>query len=513
MREDRPRVRIEDLVTRAAARFPDRPALVTPAGGVEYTHAELAHTVSTLAGKLRLDGISPDDRIVVLGDHQPGTVIAILACLQAGAVYVPLDPRWPVERLRSACDQVDAQALLCSPALARLAEQVLPTRLIRTVDDEPLEPDPNAPPPMTLDPDAAAYCMFTSGTTGRPKGVLVRHPAVIDLLEWIDRDFGVGPDDRLLMVNAFAFDLSVWDIVGMLAAGGSLLLVSDAERADPDIVVRLLSVTSITLWNSAPSAMLQILAAAGAGVVGRSLRRVLLSGDWIPLTLPDRIRAAFPSAEVISLGGATEATVWSNAYLVGVVDPTWPSIPYGRPMPGVRYHVLDVALRPVPDGVEGELFIGGPCLADGYVGEPALTASRFLPEPGGHGRMYRTGDLVRLLPDGNVEIRGRIDSQLKIRGYRVEAAEVEATLLRSSGVREAAAVAVGAAGERELVAVVAGEVDPDRLRREAAAILPSYLVPSRVIVVAELPMTLNGKLDRPHLARLAARATLPEGVS
>src|SRR6185369_10190709 len=285
-----------------------------------------------------------------------------------------------------------------------------------------------------------------------------------------------------------AFDLSVWDIFGTLAAGGTVHVAAEAALRDPAELVRLLRTEPITIWDSAPAALQQLTPLFSEGMAGtpRPLRLAMLSGDWIPVPLPDQVRAAFPGCRVISLGGTTETTVWSNWYPIEAVDPDWPSIPYGRPISNTRYHVLDAELRPCPIGVPGDLYIGGAGLSVGYLGQPALTAAAFLPdpfagEPGEPGaRLYRTGDRVRFLADGNLEFLGRVDRQVKLHGYRIELGEIEVALLRHERVREAVAQVL----EDRLVAWVVpnGEVgvesapEAQDLRAWLAESLPSYMV-------------------------------------
>lgn len=360
-----------------------------------------------------------------------------------------------------------------------------------------------------------AYCIFTSGSTGDPKGVVVAHRAVVNLVDWVNRDFGVTPDDRLLFVTSFAFDLSVYDMFGVLAAGASVRLVGDRELADPDHLVDLLLTEQITFWDSAPAAMAYLLSATAGRTPGRepALRRVFLSGDWIPLGMPAEIRRHFPRAEVVALGGATEATVWSNYYRVGAVDPSWPSIPYGRPMQNARYHVRDGSLRPCPVGTPGDLYIAGECVALGYAGDPDLTGRRFIRDPHDPdgATMYRTGDRARWLPDGNLQFLGRADHQVKIRGYRIELGDVESTLSRHPAVTEAVAVAAGQKSGADLVAFYtcrADPVAPEDLRRHAARTLPSYMIPAAFVRLDALPVTDNGKVDRAALLRAAVGGRL-----
>ncbi len=345
--------------------------------------------------------------------------------------------------------------------------------------------------PAAATTESVAYVIHTSGSTGRPKGIAVQHRPVANLIQWLNPAFGVGPEDRVLFVTSLAFDLSVWDVFGVLAAGGSIHVASEEDLRDPEELLRALH--RVTIWDSAPAALVQLAPLFSAGKASR-LRLVMLSGDWIPVTLPDRVRSAFPGARVVSLGGATEATVWSNWYPIAEVDPRWPSIPYGRPIANARYHVLDAAFEPCPIGAPGDLHIGGDCLCVGYAGQPDLTAAAFLPdpfsaEPGA--RLYCTGDRARAFPDGNLEFLGRADQQVKIRGFRIELGEIEAALARHPEVREAAVVV----REDHLVAYVVCR-NPSDLAAHLRRTLPDYMIPSAFVTLDELPVTPNGKLDR-----------------
>jgi amino acid adenylation domain-containing protein/FkbM family methyltransferase len=365
--------------------------------------------------------------------------------------------------------------------------------------------------PAVAGPDDAAYVIHTSGSTGEPKGIVVQHRPVANLIDWINRTFDVGPEDRGLFVASLCFDLSVYDVFGLLAAGGTVHVATSEDLANPDRLVGLLRTGGITLWDSAPAALVQLAPLFPAAPEASSrLRRVLLSGDWIPVTLPDRVRRAFPGARVLALGGATEATVWSNWFPVGVVDPGWPSIPYGRPIANARYHVLDAAFAPCPIGVPGDLYIGGDCLAAGYA-RPELTAGAFLPDPfsGIPGaRLYRTGDRARYQAAGDLEFLGRIDQQVKVHGFRIELGEIEAVLGSHPGVRDCVVLArEDVPGDRRLVAYAVVRPSPssarppriEELQRHLQARLPEFMIPGAFVFLEALPLTPNGKLDRQAL--------------
>ena len=362
--------------------------------------------------------------------------------------------------------------------------------------------DSNLPPLQSS--DELAYVIHTSGSTGQPKGVMVEHRPVVNVIDWVNRTFRVGPEDRLLFVTSPCFDLSVYDVFGILAAGGSVHVASERDVRDPARLARLIESPDITFWDSAPAALEQVVPFLGDGAAG-GLRLVFLSGDWIPLRLPDEIRSRFRRAEVVSLGGATEAAIWSNFHRVGELDPAWPSIPYGLPIQNATYHALDDRLAPAPAGVPGHLFIGGEVLARGYARDPATTAERFVPDPFSDvpgARLYRTGDMVRTHPGAVLEFLGRADHQVKVRGFRIELGEIEAVLGRHPAVRQAVAVARDDGTGRRLVGYVVpgeGSPGPDQLRDYLRQRLPEYMVPPVIVLLDRLPMSANGKIDRAAL--------------
>lgn len=365
---------------------------------------------------------------------------------------------------------------------------------------------PARPPEVAATSDDIAYAIFTSGSTGRPKAVIVSHRPVVNLIEWLQRDYHVGPADRLLFVTSFCFDLSVFDMFGVLASGGYLRVADADELAEPDILIDLLLSERITIWDSAPAVlgMVALFLKMRDDLAGAALRLVLLSGDWIPLTLPGEMRSAFPGADIVAMGGATECTVWSNHFLANVVDPAWPSIPYGRPIANARYYVLDENLALCPVGVPGDLYIGGECLALGYANSPELTESKFRPDPWSAepgARMYRTGDRARWWESGVLEFLGRLDDQVKIHGYRIELGEVRAALAQAPGVRAAAVVTVPGTGASRLAAFYLsdGDADAASVRGFLAGLLPGYMVPDQLLELDEFPLAAMGKVDRAAL--------------
>jgi amino acid adenylation domain-containing protein len=371
---------------------------------------------------------------------------------------------------------------------------------------------------------------------------MIEHAAALNTVVDVNRRFAVGPADRVLAVSSLSFDLSVYDLFGLLAAGGAVVIPEAAAGRDPGRWLELMDEHGVTVWNTVP-ALLEMLVeyAAGEGaLLPASLRLVLLSGDWVPVSLPGQLRELCRGkVEVVSLGGATEASIWSILYRIGEVDPAWRSIPYGRAMANQRFEVLDSRLEPRPLWVPGELYIGGLGLARGYWRDEAKTAAAFVTRPATGERLYRTGDLGRWLPDGTIEFLGREDLQVKINGYRIELGEIEAALARCPGVEAAVVTALAAGGgppnRRQLAAYVVlrpeagrepagtvGSPDPagaagrpaPRARPAAAAAaelrallrrqLPEFMVPAHFTFLDRLPLTANGKVDRAALPRPAA---------
>ncbi|MGH2507670.1 MAG: non-ribosomal peptide synthetase, partial [Ktedonobacteraceae bacterium] len=532
-------ITLHQLFERQVERNPN--ALAVTFADQVLTYQELNQFANQLAHHLHFVQARAGSMVAILLERSLEMIPAVLAVLKAGSGYVPLEPSFPEAHLRWIFGTLGISTVItqhaCLPILAALSD--LPTlKQVICLDHAimPAIPDGLFPPaiqfwtrqslahyavsnvPVNVSSNALAYVIFTSGSTGIPKGVMVRHQPVVNLIEWVNRTFAMGPRDRVLFVTSLCFDLSVYDIFGLLAAGGSIQVVASADLHDPERLLDLLATTPVTFWDSAP-ALLQMLPLATHEPISAdqsSLRLVFLSGDWIPIKLPEQVRAAFPAAEVVSLGGATEATVWSNFFRIGEVAPQWASIPYGRPIQNATYYILDAYLNPRPLGVPGDLYIGGECLATGYLNEPELTAQKFLPSPFSEqpGRcLYKTGDIARYWADGTIEFLGRSDTQVKIRGFRVELGEVEAALTRHPSIQVAVVDAQrDASGEKCLIAYMvphqAQLPTVAELRTYLRAWLPAYMLPSSFVFLTALPMTANGKVDRRKLPELASQVSL-----
>lgn len=380
-----------------------------------------------------------------------------------------------------------------------------------------------------IDSDQIAYIIFTSGSTGIPKGVKIKHRSVINLIEWVNKTFKISKKDKLLFINSFTFDLSVYDVFGILAAGGSLYLVGQNQVKDTSYLADLICNENITFWNSTPMLLEQVTQILTEQQRHSSaLGLIFLSGDWIPLSLPNQLKLLFPLAKVVSLGGPTETTVWSNFYFIDRVEDGWNSIPYGKPIQNVHYYILDHCLNPCPIGVTGQLAVSGVCVADGYIGDINENSERFLPnhlvtkdKKKDFDRLYLTGDLGRYFPDGNIELIGRMDNQIKIRGYRIELGEIEHALVSYAGIKQSVVIPKSIYKNRTLeknkylVAyyVSEQEINEEKIVSFLQTKLPEYMIPSKLIHLKKLPLSANGKIDRKKLSNLKRSSNLKKSSS
>ena len=501
----------------AAGRSSEAPALVE-GNGATVSAGEVAERADATALVLAGVGLGPGDLVGVIAEKSAAQVCAVLGVLRAGAGYVPIEPSWPDERVRSVCDQAGITHLLVGVGCTAPEFDGVTSHRLTAIGTLP-DPDRSARELRRPTPEDLAYAIFTSGSTGRPKGVAVEHRAARTTLDDLAGRIPLSPADRVLALSAFSFDLSVFDVFSGLGSGAALVLPDPLRARDPGHWLELMATQGVTVWNSAPALLEMLVEYAEvepdvAGLALAGLRLVILSGDWIPVTLPDRVRALAPRAEILSLGGATEASIWSIHFPIGTVDPAWRSIPYGRALGGQTFHVLDGDGVPCPVGVDGELFIGGAGLARGYVGDPAQTAERFV-EHARLGRLYRTGDLGRWRTGGDIEFLGRVDRQVKVRGHRIELGEIESVLDRLAAVRQSVAQTVaGPDGHPRLICHVAA-TDPqrppgdDELVAALRTSLPSYMVPARFVHRDAIPVTDNGKVDHAALAREAGARGAP----
>ncbi len=479
---------------------PDAVALLFPEGS--FTYGDLAAMARRISGQLLAMGSSPGSLVAVVMDKGWEQVASVLGILAAGCAYLPVSSDFPGERLGYILSNSGATHVLTQPHL--LESLTLPEAVRTTVITEgTLKTMDEAEPVAMDDTDQPAYAIYTSGSTGKPKGVLMSHKAAFNTIADINRRFGVSAGDRVFALSELHFDLSVYDIFGLLAAGGALVIPAPGRSRDPEHWLSLASAHGVTIWNSVPALMDMLVTYMATQSAVPPLRLVFLSGDWIPLGLPDKIRAPMPDAELISMGGATEAAIWSIFHPIGEVDETASSIPYGKPLANQWFHVLNSRMGECPVHVPGELYIGGAGLAEGYLNADDLTEKVFVIHPTTKQRLYRTGDMGRYLPDGSIEFLGREDFQVKISGHRIELEEIEAAALRHPGVDAVVAHARGERDSKKLVAYVVAQpgatVSCDGLKDALGQVLPDYMVPQEVVRLASLPLTPNGKVDRKAL--------------
>lgn len=492
---------LTDLFRNQASRCSQHPAVI--ASDLCLNYGQLNQRSEYIAGKLRQKGIAPGQLIGVVMEKGWEQVAAALGILKAGAAYLPIDPATPKERLDHLLQ--NGEAALC------LTQPWLKTRLPWPETTQCLIVEAEKAVPAAFSPDGAAtpedlaYVIYTSGSTGLPKGVMIDHRGAVNTILDVNKRFSVGPQDRVLALSNLNFDLSVYDIFGLLASGGTIVMPEAGRSRDPAHWLELMRRERVTVWNTVP-ALMQMLVEYVSGrddAMPQSLRLVLLSGDWIPLDLPEKIQAMIDDVRVIGLGGATEASIWSNLYPIEAVRPEWKSIPYGKPMANQRLYVLNQLFEACPDWVPGQLYIAGIGLAKGYWRDEKKTADSFIRHPRTDERLYRTGDLGRYLPDGTIEFLGREDFQVKIRGHRIELGEIEAALKQHPVVREAVVATIGDDWDSKRLAgyVVADQekVDKDEMDRFLRQKLPDYMVPSTITVLDKIPLTSNGKADRQAL--------------
>jgi amino acid adenylation domain-containing protein/FkbM family methyltransferase len=487
---------VHQLFEAQAARTPL--AAAVELGGEVLSYGELEARANRLARRLRRMGVGPEAVVAVCLDRTPDLVVAVLAVLKAGGAYLPLDPAYPPERLRYMREDSGARVLVAERALLERAgaEALADDRvLLLDADDAGLEAEDDSRVATGVRPENLAYVVYTSGSTGQPKGAAIRHGSLVNYLTWFGAEVLGGGSYDLPLISRLSFDAAVRQIYPPLLSGGRVRLLPEEVLREPAELAKALDGRERLVFGGVPSLWAMLMEQVEAGDADLpGLEKVLLGGEALSEELVGRTLARFPGVEIWNHYGPTEATVNTT---VARIDGTRP-VGLGRPIANVRLYVVDRGMRPVPAGVPGELLVGGEGLARGYLGRPALTAERFVPDPFGSvpgGRLYRSGDRVRRRADGELEFVGRVDEQVKVRGYRVEPGEVEGALRRHPAVRDAAVAVRGGA----LVAYVVAEGDwpgADALRAHLAGGLPDYMVPGAFVALEALPLSPNGKVDR-----------------
>lgn len=499
---------IHVLFDRQARRTPEAIAVIDGTNS-EYTYADLRFDADRLARRL----IASEGALIgILSEKGYDHAVSTLAVMRSGHGYLPLNVDWPAARIADVLDCGGVRTLLVSGQQRSLVEsdpdcyaRFEIVELESALEASKSSPEGAAAAFPTVSGGDIAYVIFTSGSTGKPKGVTISHSGALNTIHAVNERFSVDGSDRILALSDLSFDLSVYDLFGPLIVGGTVVFPLQSEIRNCEYLAALIRRCGVTLWNSVPQLadLLVNTTSLRAGELD-SLRLMLLSGDWIPIGLPADIRRCCPAEtlEIVSLGGATEGSIWSVWYPIHEVDPEWTSIPYGRAMPNQSMYILDANDVILPIGTMGEICIGGSGVALNYWNDEKKMNSSFF-EHETLGRLYRTGDCGRTTREGHIEFGGRNDSQVKIRGYRVELGDIEVHLTSYPGIRQSVVLARSHPGSRNKY--LAAYYVSDRILDEAALIahlsdqLPDYMIPGMFVHLAELPLTSNGKLDREGL--------------
>nr|WP_194817280.1 non-ribosomal peptide synthase/polyketide synthase [Nocardia sp. XZ_19_385] len=492
-----PDATLVSLLDATVAAAPAAVALVTD-DGAQLTYAELDARVNRLARHLISLGVGPEARVALAIRRSVDLIVAMYAVSKAGGAYVPVDPDQAAERTDYILETA-APVCVLTDAATSFETELAPTVRVDVIEDLALAATSitDADRVSPLRPEHTAYVIFTSGSTGRPKGVAVPHGAIANQLLWKATEFGLDAADAFLLKTPATFDLSVWEFWSAVVCGGRLVIAAPDGHRDPAYLNELLAREWVTTLHVVPSMLDALLS---AGDLPDSLWRVLAIGEALPGALAQRFRRELPRVELFNLYGPTEAAVSITSHRVTDADAV--SVSIGAPEWNSQVYVLDARLRPVPIGVSGELYLAGAQLARGYFGRPDLTADRFVANPYGTGeRMYRTGDLVAWNANGELDYRGRTDFQVKIRGFRIELGEIEAALLSLPEIAQTAVIAKSdpRTGDRLVAYLVGTDIDVAQVKSALSAAVPSYMVPGAFVVLAALPLNVNGKLDRKAL--------------
>ncbi|MEM0939723.1 MAG: amino acid adenylation domain-containing protein [Bacteroidota bacterium] len=477
--------------------------LAVVCAGKSHTYQDLVIRANQFSAGLQKRGLKTGDHVAVQLPKSLDIIAAVIGVLQAGGVYVPIQYDNPANRTTIILKQSDTRFIISEreDTFEEVQVEQISTDLAENKSDIWKKP--------TIEPDSTAYIIFTSGSTGVPKGVEISHAAAMNTILDVNRRFSVTSDDCVLGISSLSFDLSVYDIFGVLRAGGTLVLPTEAERIDPKCWYRLSKDCGVTLWNSVPAILGLYVDYINKNPEIRpdmTIGQVFLSGDWIPLGLREKMAQALPNARMISMGGATEASIWSNYHEVTEIKPEWASIPYGYPLANQSFYVLDEFGRSCPDWAPGKLHIAGDGLAKGYYNAKELTDKAFFIHPELQIRLYATGDYGRYTYNGELEFLGRQDNQLKINGYRVEIGEIKAAFLKHNETLDPVILPIGGHMQsKKLIAfVLKSSVDfsEDHLKSALAHYLPPYFIPEKILAIDQYPQTANGKVDVKALQEL-----------
>ena len=456
-------------------KFADKIAITDFEGGITYR--ELERNIKSTMHDLKKNGIKPGKYVVIKTDKSKESIITILAVVLAGATYVPVEKHWPVERVQYILDNAGADMIIDPYEVCSSNE----------VNDSW----------KNIDVESSTYVIYTSGSTGKPKGVEIAYKSMVNTVLDINDRIGLNSSDTILGLSSLCFDLSVYDLFATFFTGAQLKLVK--ELRDTEDIKKLVDSSSDIVWNSVPAAMELFIDSLDEDYKNDEMKAVLLSGDWINVNLPDKIKKHFPKAAIFSLGGATEASIWSIYYPIKKVDASWTSIPYGYPLTNQSIYILDSEQRICPPEVIGEIYIGGIGVAKGYINDEEKTSNSFVKSK--YGRLYRTGDFGKYSREGYVVFCGRRDSQVKIGGYRIELEEIEAQIKEVPNIKDCIAVVNY---KNQIVVFYKGEeLDIAEIKRAIRKKLPTYMYPHRYYRVDDFPLNTNEKIDRKMLKSMA----------
>ncbi|WP_322014132.1 non-ribosomal peptide synthetase, partial [Paraburkholderia sp. J12] len=489
---------VHERVAREVQAHPERVAVVY--GETQLRYGELDAQANRLAQRLAKLGVGPEVRVGIAVERSVEMVVGLLAILKAGGAYVPLDPEYPRDRLAYMLED-SGVALLLTQSWVRERLPVAEGVTVLELDTLDVSAEPAVAPQISVHGDNLAYVIYTSGSTGRPKGAANRHSALSNRLAWMQSAYALEETDVVLQKTPFSFDVSVWEFFWPLMTGARLVVAEPGAHRDPQRLVELIRDHGVTTLHFVPSMLQAFVAHEGVNTC-RKLKRIVCSGEALPADLANRTLEQLPGVGLYNLYGPTEAAIDVTHWTCRTGDEV---VPIGRPIGNVSTHVLDAQMNLVPQGVAGELYLGGMGLARGYLNRATLTAERFVPDPfdANGGRLYRTGDLARWTNEGALEYLGRIDHQVKVRGLRIELGEIEAQLVAQAEVREAVVTAQEGPGGTRLIAYVTAHADhtveQQALREALLRQLPDYMVPSAIMVLEALPLNPNGKVDRKAL--------------
>ncbi len=465
---------IHSAVFAKAAETPNATALVSRNSDGSYnsrTYSELSENALRIASSLKAAGIKAKDLVAIVLPKGMNQVYSTLGIQAVGAAYVPVGIHQPLERMHKIFDAAKISGIITDAAHAATIRNENPSWKIIEVEKAMQAPPMNIDE-IVEDASSLAYIIFTSGTTGVPKGVMISHRGASNTIRDINERFNVSANDACIAISELDFDLSVYDVFGMLSTGGKVIVLSEETKKEANIWKQIASDQNVTLWNSVPALFEMFTIVAGDKANAIPLRTVMLSGDWIPLPLFGTTKKLWPNCRFISLGGATEVSIWSVWYEVNELNPEWKSIPYGKALKNQKIKVMDESGKECAVGDAGELWIGGTGVAEGYLNQPDLTQERFPIENGE--RWYRTGDKVRITPDGNSEFLGRLDTQIKLGGFRIELGEIENVIKKKTNIVNAAAVVVENGAKKEIVAAIIPALSKEKIAKYDYKYIETY---------------------------------------